>query len=369
MSKIKFINIKLIKIFLVFICISANTFLLQAQLPKLIPYYQNGKWGYSDSLQNIVIPCEYETVRFFKNGFAVVTGNCENVRNPHYSGGWCGTGNYEFNLVCKVGVIDKKGNVIIPLEFDNIEDFNENGIAKATRGGEVVFLDTIGNKITSFIETMPSTHSNRDLNLLRNSIEQNLQRSEKSALNLTKFQKNGKFGVRDSVGREIIPSQYDQVIPFENGFIAVQIDGLWGIRNLRNAEIVPIEFGNIEFFGVNLNDSGQRGVNKTDFIKVRKNGRWGLLSKDGKGEIIPARYNSVYVFSDNLFFANDRYNIIFYNNQGKQIATIRDHDRIENGELDYLNLSLRVNQYPSLIRTDEGFIDIYGNTYFENKCR
>jgi len=65
----------------------------------LIPVKTMGKWGYADSLNNIIIPCRYEYVTLFDNGIAQAKLN----------GKW--------------GIINRHQEVIIPFAYDKIIPF------------------------------------------------------------------------------------------------------------------------------------------------------------------------------------------------------------------------------------------------------
>lgn len=104
--------------------------------------YENGLWkvklddkyGYLDSVLNLVVPIEYNVSYGFKNGYAAV--NIGGAYNKYYSveGG-------------KWGFIDKTGKVIVPVQYDDIESFNAEGIAKVTLNGEKFSINTKGERV------------------------------------------------------------------------------------------------------------------------------------------------------------------------------------------------------------------------------
>lgn len=66
------------------------------RLPALIPYRKGQLWGYADSTGTVRIPCEYQRAELFSNGSARV------------------------DREGKAGVINSKGNEVVPFRFDPV---------------------------------------------------------------------------------------------------------------------------------------------------------------------------------------------------------------------------------------------------------
>ena len=104
--------------------------------------YENGLWkvklddkyGYLDSVLNLAVPIEYNVSYGFKNGYAAV--NIGGAYNQYYTveGG-------------KWGFVDKTGKVIVPVQYDDVESFNAEGIAKVTLNGEKYSINTKGERV------------------------------------------------------------------------------------------------------------------------------------------------------------------------------------------------------------------------------
>jgi hypothetical protein len=92
------------------------------------------KYGYLDSVLNLVVPIEYNVSYGFTNGYAAV--NIGGAFNQYYTveGG-------------KWGFIDKSGKVIVPVQYDKVESFNAAGIAKVTLNGEEFTINTKGERV------------------------------------------------------------------------------------------------------------------------------------------------------------------------------------------------------------------------------
>ena len=115
---------------------------------------KNGKWGFIDKKGTEIIPCKYNTVRMFNDGLAAVNndGWCfidkkgnevislieyDFVRS--FSDGYARVGKRERdndgrNWINNWGLIDKRGNLIVPCEYMKIGNF-EKGLAKVEKWG------------------------------------------------------------------------------------------------------------------------------------------------------------------------------------------------------------------------------------------
>ena len=90
------------------------------KIATLIRYRKGDKWGYIDKQGEIVIPIQYDDAGFFSEGLARVRVNG------------------------KYGFIDTKGNMVIPAVYDWAGDFIE-GLANVEINGKYGFIDTKGN--------------------------------------------------------------------------------------------------------------------------------------------------------------------------------------------------------------------------------
>ncbi|MDR1459137.1 MAG: WG repeat-containing protein [Bacteroidales bacterium] len=79
----------------------------------------NGKYGYVDKTGKEVIPCKYDEVGFFSEGFALV------------------------RISGKYGYVDRTGKEIVPCQYDEIGIFSE-GIVPVTLKGKKFYIDKTG---------------------------------------------------------------------------------------------------------------------------------------------------------------------------------------------------------------------------------
>lgn len=333
---------------------SAMTYHINPFILKL-----NDKWGLVDSTHNRLTSFKFDRIE--SNDFV----------NKDFA---------QTKIGSQYGIINRKGEEIVPCIYDEVKSIyslffvrkgNKWGIINQTgiQLKNCIYDDFEGEywfnkrKWTAIKENGKWGLMNGEGEIM---VKPQYQSIEKNYNDLViNVSQDARWGVVDSIGKKIIPCQYDKVKSINKNFIAVQTNGLWGIVDFTNREIVSCQYGNIEVSGVNLNDNNLSENNKSDFIKIRKNGRWGLLSKDGKQEIIPCQYDAIVILSEDLYIACNDYTDEFYNSKGVKIASLHiSEERDFDYNYDYYLLKYTKN---SLIKTDFGYIDLKGNTYFEYK--
>ena len=142
------------------------------------------------------------------------------------------------------------------------------------------------------------------------------------------FVENGKIGVKDILGRIVVPTLYNYI---ERKFIwgvffyIVGIDKDFGVYNDDGKLIVPVKFRKIEFVKYDSNSEGFIGVKTFD-------DNLGLYSIDGK-VIINPEYNDFtlckkFVFADKIGVSD------VYNYEGVKILSSTQYKFINyNGEI------------------------------------
>lgn len=167
-----------------------------------------GKWGIIDINGTELTKFEFTKVNEFIEGYSVVS------------------------ISRKLGVIDTKGNHIIPCEYKNVTNPRHWGVCWAQKETEYALLDITNKELTpykyEFVEEF----------------------SEGRA-----WVKDGElYGLVDTVGRELISPRYHKVFLFYNGFSVVMTGNKVGLINAVGAEVVapqyinsPIQFGDNQF--------------------------------------------------------------------------------------------------------------------------
>lgn len=223
-----------------------------------------GKYGYINTLGALVIPTEYSKASSFSEGRAAV----------------------QKEGVC--GYINIDGQAIVNFEYSKCLDFNE--------GKAVVYK---GYKKAGLID--PQGHY---------IIEPSINR----LLDFT----DGRGLVRDSKYRfyyiteqaRLYEGYYENASEFQNGVAVVQIDGRWGIINQKGIEIIPPKYDKIEKF-------------EAGYAKVRITTFSGLANLEGE-LIVPPDYEYISYAGNNLFRVEQGDKIGYFDTEGAWIWPLQN---------------------------------------------
>lgn len=118
-----------------------------------------------------------------------------------------------------------------------------------------------------------------------------------------KFTKNGKWGIKDLLGHEVIPAQYDEIFRFKENLACFEQKGNFGYINAKNEVVIAPEYECAMSFSEGLasvalnNKSGyidSSGKVVIDFIydagtafcdgkaRVKTDGKWIVIDNTGK---------------------------------------------------------------------------------------
>ena len=238
----------------------------------------------------------------------------------------------------KIGVVNSKGDIIVPPTYDNeLSLFKKgggfanailffDGMAVVRKNGKYGYIDKNGK------EVVPC------------SLEGTNSFSEGFGIVI----KNGKYGVIDKTGKQIVPYKYDYISEFCDGAALVGIEGKFGFINENGEEIVPLKYVNGDdncYFSDGLamvvtkpeediwkygyvNKSGKEVIEpiydearrfQEGLAVVKKDDMYGYIDTNGK-EVIPFLYDTANDFVDGIAVVStdSKYQII--DNKGKAIT-------------------------------------------------
>ena len=331
----------------------------------LIPFRQNQKWGLADSLKKMVVPCQYDGVRVLdserylvrkdglwqlldKKGNLVTTQKYEGVSKLNDSTYFyffdktVGLGNkyteyqikpvynqlrfvaekniFEAYLNEKVGFLDTKGNVLIPVQYESIRFLNQNLLALYKNQGY-----QIGTKDGKIL----SEKTYEDVIPLQNGF--------------FLIKEAEKWGCLDSKGNVVIAPKFNQILPFDSTKVSVLDYDKKGIYDNKGNEILPPLFENeiyqlsnqkfwvkqkqtwVEF------DAKTKKINKFPFdnlidtvgmyFRVTKGDKMLLADQTGKA-IFPEKYYEVKPYNRNLFIVQLDKKWGFTDKKGKLVSKL-----------------------------------------------
>ncbi|MBE7172203.1 MAG: WG repeat-containing protein [Williamsia sp.] len=260
-----------------------------------------GKQGIINKRGNIVVPAKYNSISpFSPDGLALVSV-------------------YE-NYVSKFGYIDRTGKEVVPLVYEKAEPFSE-GRARVTekdRGEDTKwgFIDAQGRVVIPFRYTVASEfYEGRALVKL-----------------------NNRTGFIDKEGKEVIPLQYDNALWFQHGRAVVFLNGKAGIIDREGKEIVPFRYDNIFYF--------QDGTAQINYVFKE-----GIIDVKSGGELVPAVYDKVGEFREGLA------PVVLYNKYGFVDRTGREVVPLKYEQVNAFSEGLA----PVMLQGKAGFVDKEGN--------
>jgi hypothetical protein len=191
---------------------------------------QNGKWGKIDTFFRLLVPCKYNAPIYgnsFKEGNKMgwLNEKGEEVLPPIYENIQEAGDYVKLKLDAMKGVADKQGKIILPLEYEWIDNINdESRVWRVQKAGKWGLIDVEANKFLLPLEYEQITDFRNGYSV---------------------FQKGDKCGVVDSLGKIVVPLQYEGIEILEKGFL-VKMACKYGFLNPKGAQILPLEYEMIE---------------------------------------------------------------------------------------------------------------------------
>lgn len=245
------------------------------------------KWGFIDKTGREIIPLKYSRVCAYKEGIAVVEreGNKyftinKTAKETPLNYDKVGFEYYDRILVQlsgKYGFINSKGEVVIPLKYDNAWDFSTY-----QRVGYLSIV-RLGNK----------------------------------------------SGVIDTSGKEVVPMVYDWIMLYREGYAPVRMDGpkkmaadaQWGYIDSTGKLVIPMKYNVAGYFS--------EGLAAVSIPDGKKYYQYGYIDMTGK-LVIPTMYQSAQEFSDGFAAVKLNGKFGFIDREGKLVIDYK-YDQVDRG--------------------------------------
>lgn len=242
----------------------------------------NGKWGAIDRNNQTVIPFEYDWVGPFSEGLAEVKLNVPGSKDSD------GT----YYPLGKHGFINKANQAVIPLKYHFTRQFDDGLAAVEVESGKWGYIDANNRFIVPPVYddayyfyadgwgTVKKDNKQGFVNHNNHLVLLDYDVVSAPSEGLVEVAKNGKYGFFDlSKEREVIPLKYEAAKYFHDGLAGVQINGKWGFIDKSGVMVIPALYDEVCDF-----EDGLAFVNS--------NGKWGLIDKDNN-IVIPFRFDWV----------------------------------------------------------------------------
>lgn len=240
----------------------------------------------------------------------------------------------------KWGVIDNKGNKIIDTTYEEmiiVPNKNEDlfictyDVDYNSDSYKTKVLNEKGNEILKEYNLVQALENTDGINIWYES-------------NILKFEKDGKYGLIDFEGKEILKPEYNNIyaLPGVEKSLIIEKDGKKGLVNTSMGEvIIPAEYESI----TNLSENYESGY----IVKTQEN-KFGIIGAD-KTKILDTKYDEIRKVSGNNYY------VVIEN--GKMMAVDKSGNTVISTGFDSIE-SIDVDNFTIIRNGKYGVIDAEG---------
>lgn len=311
---------------------------------------ENGKYGVIDKNGDIVVPLLSRYISPYNEGMAPsseesIISTKLNSQNDLYI--------LRSKSNSKIGFVDKSGELVISMQYDYVCNFSEGLAAVGKKDGKFGYIDTKGNTVIP--------------------MEFDLAGDFHDGFAIVY---NGNYGFINKNGVIAISTQYSNARSFHEGLAAVCKDNKWGFIDINGTVVVPIEYDIVGDFNEGLTYVNKG--NKTCFIDkkgkekeilsfsyfgelhegllaVKKNGKYGFVNTKGN-IVIPLEFDDVSDFHEGVALVCKNHKVGFVNKKGEIVVPL-EYDAASD-----FSEGLAVVQKDNTL----GYVDKFGNTTLTN---
>ena len=298
-------------------------------------------WGYIDKKGNIVLPLEYDYADNFSNDRGAV------------------------RMGDRWGFVDKSGKFVIEMQYFRVSSFSDGLACVNLDAGkdEWFFIDKSGNRAFPEIYEYATPFKNGRAMIILNQKNNVIDKTGKLLYDEVnelfddtrhwavqyEVVKNNLRGFINSEGQEVVAPVYDDIYIGVNdfmGFFNVRQKGKWGIIDTLAMQIAPAIYDEVGMFCY-------------DLCAVSQNGKWGFINLQNK-MVIPLQYDG---FADN----DAGYPYVYcFNSDG--LAAVKKNGKW--GFIDRENRTVLPFIYDNVLYTATdvfAFVEIDGTTMYIDK--
>jgi hypothetical protein len=184
------------------------------------------------------------------------------------------------------------------------------------------------------------------------------------------MQREGKVGMLNNQGEEIIPPKYEDLKVLDSTMVAVIDQGQWMVVNLREEVLLEKGYEQVKVWN-------------SYFLAYMRDGRWGLSNKFGH-ELAPPKYDEIQFEEGNIFITNQDNKLGLLSGTGREILSNKAEEirfyndslyfyRIHRqwGAVDFYGINLIQPEYLSFSRISDQYIKLSnrsGNFVYSLAC-
>jgi len=301
---------------------------------------KKGVWGMTSIYGEVIIPIAFDKIELKYNLYwEVVTKDNKKGVYPSYRGPFLPAEYDDIQIVReldkgfivkksgKYGVYNSKGEIVVPLIYDNILDYGRALVLKTKTKSEYL----IGNKIIS------------DSIVLKKTFDLPDHHPSQTGRYFVLY-KEGKHGVLDYEGNTVIDPKYEDLVYQQintgnkiESYILVKQNELWGMIDLSENQILPFKYQKIEFINSDFaivkfkdymyfyNFRTRKLIDEYNFESFHMHGyEFSRLKKEGKETLVnnktgklvfPFIYESVFMKGQHIEVKqNSKYGLVDFDN-------------------------------------------------------
>ncbi|MBO4897619.1 MAG: WG repeat-containing protein [Clostridia bacterium] len=233
----------------------------------------NADVGWDPDTGTVAITMEYDAIGIFR-------GNLASVKKDG-----------------KGGLINKKGEIVVPLVYDYVGEYDTNvGLVIVKNNGKAGCLNERGEVVVSLAYDEVFSFIN----------------------GWAQVWKDGKKGLVNKEGYLAVPPVYDSVYGFDEGFAIVEKDWKYGFVNTAGEIVASPVYDNAYDFREGL-------------APVKKDGKWGYINTKGE-VVIPLVYDNIWRFRDGLAQVQKDGKYGYINKEGEVVVPIASDSGSEAGD-------------------------------------
>lgn len=188
----------------------------------------------------------------------------------------------------KTGVIDRNGNIVIDVKYDDIKIPNpQKDVFVCYSGENSQILNSQKEQIlNNYQDVEPIKLQNIASNLM----------FEKSVLS---YKENDKYGLVNFQGKKITKPIYDEIsgLSYKEGELLVKQNDKYGVINIKGHKLIDIEYDKIAVDGYYTNDDGYKYAGYIITTTTQEGYRYGYINYNGK-LILKPEYNELSRITD-----------------------------------------------------------------------
>ena len=236
---------------------------------------ENGKYGLLEKGKGYVIPNEYPSLQVLQPRQPFLLFQTETSAKKN-----------------KSGLINFENKVILPAKFDSIKMVNQNIfltkndffelrnaenkilISEKNKWSEVKILSSSFISFSSNLENQTKIYSLKSQAFI--DIKTDFDEFARFRSNFLLGKKDGKFGLIDTLGNEVIPPNYSQIMHLEGDTLFKVKKFLWGVYNINQGLVATIIYDKINPY-------------QERFAEVELSGKSGLINRKGQ-EVVATKF-------------------------------------------------------------------------------